>query len=206
MLLFLRFAQLLAAGFMFIQGILAAICKTGAWKGRYRKKRTRALAQLYMVFIICRQNWKFCRLKTPARLLKIQIIFNYKTKEVLIEIVKSSYPLNNLCVQKSTHRRPRVSEQSLNLPSPDLERTVVQFRTWVLKRGWYPKSPNSRSERTLVHILIWYPVLARFLHDRMLSFKSGRISWRPSVFLGVVSRSGVALQSVQYGCPELDMC
>ncbi len=100
----------------------------------------------------------------------------------------------------------RLSEDSLNLASPNLERTVVQLHTWVLKRVWYPKSPRSWSERTLVQILIWYRVLARFLHDWTLNFNSGRDSWRPWVFQVVVSGSGVEIQSVQNGCPEFDMC
>ena len=49
-----------------------------------------------------------------------------------------------------------------DLASKDQKRTTVQFWTWNFKRHWYSKSLNSRSERALVQILIWYRVSARF--------------------------------------------
>ncbi len=73
-----------------------------------------------------------------------------------------------------------------NLASPDLERTVVQFWTWVLKRDWHPKWPNSRSERTSVQILIWYRFLSRFPHDWLRISSSGKIFEKPWFFSGAI--------------------
>ena len=64
-----------------------------------------------------------------------------------------------------------------NFASIDLDRTVVQFWTWILQRDSHPKSPNSRSERTpdlnffnsdLDLVLNFCHVLARFSTENQL--------------------------------------